>query len=479
MRRSVIAVTIACLALPIAVGASDDPAFFPSVELVCEPLNNLNCSQNTEPDVKVDAEGSAYVSAIVGVPGGTNFWRRTAGETFFRYVGMPEWMDRVTSRGVALGGGDTALAIAPERNAQGTFNVYVASLYAAGVTLATSRDNGDHWQLNVLSAPITADRQWLVADGAERLYLAYVDFSRGGLAVVARSEDGGRTFLPPIPVYEPEDQARGLFLRSRWGSIVIDRRDGTLYWPFANADTVAEAVPAAIPQNPAGVQRHVLRMAVSRDGGLTWRNRVVHRNPPDRRMDAVFPWATVDAAGNVYALWSDTAAVWLSRSSDGGETWLAPVRVSAEPVRAAVLPAAIGGRDGTLDIGFIGTETASVDDEAAVWNVYFVQTLNALDPEPAFTQVVASDQPVHVGSVCLRGLSCNLPAPAGQPGDRALAEILTVELDTDGMAILAAPYDFRDGRAQGDTQSLLIKQAAGERAFDSTAPILPIDPEPR
>jgi hypothetical protein len=455
---------------------AEDTAFFPSVELRCRPVTNGNCSQNTEPDVKVAPDGSAYVSAIIGVPGGTNFWRRAAGDTIFRYVGMPEYVERLSNRGVTPGGGDTAVAIAPVANQNGFHNIYVASLYAAGVTVATSRDGGSTWTTNLLGAPITADRQWIVADGANTVWVAYRDFPRGAVAVVARSDDGGTTFGAPVPVYEQDDQSRAAFFSSRWGSLFMDPSSNALYWPYTTVGEMNEAITGAIPQNPTGVRRHVVRMAVSLDGGRTWTNHTVHNADPSTRVDAVFPWAAVDAGGNLYAVWSTTTAVYLSRSTDQGSTWTTPVRVSDPSVYATVLPAVIGGRDGTVDVAYIGTTSSSVDDESGEWHVWFAQSL---DGGATFSHARASDQPVHVGSVCLRGLGCDLPAPAGQPGDRALAEILTITIDADGMVLLASPYDFRNGIKRGSTQSLLIKQRAGTRSVDSIAPIIGIAPEPR
>jgi hypothetical protein len=454
--------------------------FLPSVELRCKVTagSNTSCSQNTEPDVKVAPDGTAYLSAILGVPGGTNFWRRDVGSTFFDQLGTPEYMANVSNRGFALGGGDTALAIAPERNARGNYNVYVASLYAAGVTVAVSGDKGTTWTLNHLSAPITSDRQWLVARGASTVFLAYQDFTRGSLPVVARSDDAGATFGPPAPVYEPVGgTVVGTLARARFGTLTL-APDGTLYWPFSNVADEQAAVEANAPQNALGINKNTVHVAYSTDG-VTWRNTLVYAGPAAERTDAVFPWLTTDAANNVYVVWSNTHGVFLSRSFDRAGTWSAALKVSQDPVASTVLPTVVGGRAGTIDIGFYGTASPSVDDAAALWNVYFVQSLDAAAEAPTFTQVVASDQPAHKGSVCLRGLACDLPAPAGEPGDRALSEILTITLDADGYALLTGPYDFRGGKVKTATQSFVMKQSGLARAFDSELPLIGLTTEPK
>src|SRR5436305_9494187 len=49
------------------------------------------------------------------------------------------------------GGGDTDLSTAPQANASGIHNVYVASLSLANVTVSTSQDGGKTWSKNVTS----------------------------------------------------------------------------------------------------------------------------------------------------------------------------------------------------------------------------------------------------------------------------------------------------------------------------------------
>jgi hypothetical protein len=251
-----------------------------------------------------------------------------------------------------------------------------------------------------------------------------------------------------------------------------------LYWPFTDVATEGEALQRNVPQNAMGINAHVVYVASSPDG-IAWSNHVVYDAPADSRVDAVFPWLAVDAGGNVYTVWSNTHGVFLSRSSDRGAHWTLPIQVSQSPVASTVLPTIVGGRAGTVDVAFIGTDAASLDDANALWSVYFAQSLNADTAAPAFTQVLASEQPIHKGSVCLRGLGCDLPAPAGAPGDRALAEILTITLDLDGYALLSSPYDFRGGKAKASTQSVLMKQSGLERAFDSDLPPIGLTAEPK
>jgi hypothetical protein len=472
---------LALLSISLLPAHADTTTFFPAVELLCRKLptnSGQNCSQNTEPDVKLAPDGNAYVSAIIGVPGGTNFWRRAPGDTTFRFSGMPEYVTRLSDRGYAPGGGDTAVAIATEKNEAGNYNIYVATLYAAGVTVATSKDNAATWSLNVISAPITADRQWLVARGASTVWLAYQDFGRGSLPVVSRSDDAGFTFGPPVNAYDPNYEPIGALTRSRFGSLTIDPVSGNLYWPFSGPADLFESAQGAVPQNPFEIIRHVIYMNVSTDGGTTWKTETVHAEPPTTRVDAVFPWMTVDAAGTRYVVYSTTKGVFMVWSKDLGP-WSPARQVSEAPVASTVLPTIIGGRADTVDIAFLGTDSADVEATTAQWHVYFVQSTDATAPDAHFTQTEASGGPIHVGGVCLRGLGCDLPAPAGSPGDRSMSEILTIALDADGFALITGPYDYFGGKAKGATQSFMIKQSAGVRGFDSELPAIGLTKEPK
>src|SRR5437764_10668207 len=96
--------------------------------------------------------------------------------------------------GFAPGGGDTDLAVAPVKNAQGIYNVYVASLSLANVDVSTSMDGGKTWTLNPISATIPGDdREWIAADGASKVCISYHDAATFNIDVNC-SADAGATF---------------------------------------------------------------------------------------------------------------------------------------------------------------------------------------------------------------------------------------------------------------------------------------------
>ena len=484
---------LAGLSVPGRGSAATPPAFGASVLLRCRALTGTNCSQNIEPDVKIDGEGNAYVSAITGVPGGVNLWKRTAGGTRFGFVGMPDELPAGLTRttGLAPGGGDVSVAVAPVRNTSGRYNVYLASLSAASVTVSSSRDGGATFKKNyAATAPIgDVDRQWIAARGAETVYLMYRDGAK--MLWVHRSDDGGKTFSPPHPMLtNPQAIAVAgtpVSTAARFSNLIVDRTGG-IYLAFVTeatpvASVYANAVPgpavSSLPPDRRPEQRRRLWLARC-TFKLSCSDVVLFTAPdPQTRLDAVFPWITSDDAGNVYVVYSTTEGVFLLRLGRVGNVVSGPVRVDTPPGPAwrTVLPAVIAGSPGRVGVAFIASQTSSIDDATSTWNVYYAFS-SAFGQAGTFTQVLASDQPNHVGSVCLRGLYCDVPVP-GFEGDRSLAEVVTLAIDADGMPIIAYPASVRDGKTLGGTQSVLVKQMSGDRLIDGLIGTpSPIEPPP-
>jgi hypothetical protein len=474
-------------ALAPGAQAINTPSFGPSALLRCEVVTGSNCGQNVEAEVKVDGDGNAYASAIAGVPGGVNLWKRSSGETTFPFVGMPDALPAgvTPATGVAAGGGDIAVAVAPERNGNGKFNVYLSSLSLASTTVATSRDGGETFSDNYAStAPIAVvDRQWLAAEGPETLYQIYRDESH--VVWIQKSTDGGATFGLPAPVVT--DPMAALIATnpatsgSRFSNVWRDPVSGNLMIAVVNRADIAESFyaghqpPVADPtgQLPPAAAAHRIWLNVCTPS-LSCTTHDVYTEPdPQTRVDADFPWVTTDAAGRVYVSYTTTQGVFLAHSTDGGSTFGSPVRADTPSSQwRTVFPAIVAGDAGRVGVAFFGAATDSLDDATAAWNMYYAMSVDGGD---SFTQVKASDEPAHVGSICLRGLDCDLPSPVGHPGNRDLAEVVTITLDTDGMPIIAYPATQRHSQATGTGVSVIVKQAAGERLVTSSAPVSAID----
>jgi hypothetical protein len=220
---------------------------------------------------------------------------------------------------------------------------YLVAALAAPDLVVSSSPNGVAWRPPSTATSGFVDKEWLTCDGWRgspfrgRCYLAYTRFDPPGVNLrleVQTSVDGGVSWGPPvmIPI------------------------DNTL---LALEDTLS-AEPVVRPSGELIVlyfEGRRIRASRSSDGGATfaasdavanlfWR---VYSFAPERLRAPNIPSVAVDAAGTVYAAWSDcrfrpgcTANdIVLARSPAPG-VWTEPERIPLEPLIGAkdfLLPA--------------------------------------------------------------------------------------------------------------------------------------------
>src|SRR3989442_451602 len=228
-----------------------------------------------EPSVRVDAQGTVYVSSIRGVPGGVDLHRYFAaadgppggvGGTYpFKYEGQPDdpthnlfacgiFASGCNLIGIAEGGGDVDIAVNYPPSSTDVPNLALVSLtLAPGVTATHSTDRGDHFSApNVAAALIPGDdRQWIDGTGGQNVYLNYHDVPTFNIDV-QRSNDGGETYVDGFgEAIDPQTfPAAGGVPASNSanvaGQIKVDRSTqcansrGNLYSIFIAPDSVTE-----------------------------------------------------------------------------------------------------------------------------------------------------------------------------------------------------------------------------------------------
>src|SRR5438128_8649905 len=146
-----------------------------------------------EPAIRADNTGTFYVSSELGLSAGTLAWKSTDGGLHYTALESPNQLSQAAG-GVGPGGGDTDLSTAPQANASGIHNVYVASLSLANVTVSTSQDGGKTWSKNVTHPTIPIDdREWIAADQATKVRISYHDIVTFNIDINC-SFDAGATF---------------------------------------------------------------------------------------------------------------------------------------------------------------------------------------------------------------------------------------------------------------------------------------------
>lgn len=169
-------------------------------------------------------------------------------------------------------------------------------------------------------------------------------------------------------------------------------------------------------------------VAVSHDGGLTWRRSRVS----DVEAGAGAPSLALGPGGTVYFAWRDVweSLPYLAVSRDGGVTWGRPLLVAPPGVRRAALVSVAAGSAGGVALTFLG---ASAGD---AWDHWVLTSADARAPRPvlvaATTNAVAD--PVHRGT-------CTSVCGAGELAD--------VAVDTDGAVWASAADTCPDRCAAG------------------------------
>ncbi|HXR98359.1 MAG TPA: hypothetical protein VN709_11015 [Terriglobales bacterium] len=416
-----------------------------SVQQLTRPPSTVNTTpagstffeQDAEPRIVHDALGNLFVTAIQGVPGGSDTWKSMDAGRTFTYLGEPDGTQAAGSQldlvGAGVGGGDEDLIALPNGN------LVMTSLWLGGNTTCVSSDSGTTWICNPDGSTLPADdRQWLANYGNQTVYITTkqlgADLVGTSSLYAARSSDGGVTFpfvsqitTPELGV-QPGDQ----------GNILVDQSNGAVYNVFFSSGS------------------NQLYLAKSVNQGQTWILKLVVSAPPNVSLAHVFPSLALDGAGNLYIAYSDGANSYLTSSTDGGATWKTPVIVNAGPaLRTTVEPWVVAGDAGKVNVFFYGTPAASYNTPTAQWHIYMAQSQNALAPVPTFYLNTASP-PMHIGAICNDGLAC-------ASGTRNLLEYFYPDTYLDGSALAVYPDDLNVNHATTTTAAFFLKQTAGTR----------------
>ncbi|HZY94227.1 MAG TPA: sialidase family protein [Candidatus Bathyarchaeia archaeon] len=390
----------------------------PGIGTMCPNTNN-NCKNWLgEPAVRADNAGNFY-----GVAENTCFVNQLPcrGTQAFKSVDnglhyttlKPPNSQSVQNRQASPAGGDTDIAVAPVKNLNGYYNVYVASLATTpllfNIYVSTSRDGGANWQLNPTGADVPVDdREWIAADGANKVCVSYHAVSLTFNIIVNCSYDAGTTFPQANSAFDAANSFHGL-AQTAIGNLAIDPDNHVIYQIFSS---VANAQEVSL-QSTVNCATHVVWMAVSTDGGLTFKDHVVYNDPNVNICHGhQFPNVSIDRMGNVYAFYSDDHNLYYSYSTNYGKTWSQRFQVNQTPSNTAIMPWSSAGSRGGVDVAWYGTsyyDGTTIPDNypiSAEWKVYFAQSVNAISINPTFTQTPATGI-IHYGGVCEAGTTCS------------------------------------------------------------------------
>ncbi len=280
----------------------------------------------------------------------------------------------------------------------------------SGAMLWTSDDQGstwtsgsvgcgsDDWGKVITGPPSTAASRAALAQSGYPDMVYYC--ATGPTAIIGpdhicyRSTDGGKTFTQTAT--DPVSASGNGYPT---GGVVGP--DGTLY------------VPKGSPNG--------LAIAVSKDEGDTWTDATVTGSMfvGTQSKNWLSMNVTVDAQGNLYAVWSDDSDLLprLSVSKDEGATWSSPLAIGAPGVMTSAYPSVTVSSTGAVAVAYYGSTQARVTgdgyfmSDGLPYSAYLVVTQNPSASAPVFWSATFND-PAHP---VFTGLSYHVSEYLGYP----------------------------------------------------------------
>lgn len=261
----------------------------------------------------------------------------------------------------------------------------------------------------------------------------------------SRSDDGGLTFGPSVPVTTPPVNVCG----GLHGHVKVSPKDGAVYVPFNQCDGVGSVV-------------------VSEDNGTSWSVRHVQNGVNSVAPSASFqdPAVSIDANGRVYfAIANNDTQTAIATSDDHGLTWQNLANVSdIYGLKNIRYPAATAGDTNRAAISFLGTKTAGDALQPGfngVWHLYVAHTF---DGGLTWTTTDATpNAPMQRGCIWAKG---------GANICRNLLDFFDMATDKDGRVLIGYVNGCEGGNCVQAPLTVLGETPAGQgNAYTSAATI--------
>ncbi|HEU0129687.1 MAG TPA: hypothetical protein VFQ85_01685 [Mycobacteriales bacterium] len=341
-------------------------------------------------------------------------------------------------------------------------SVYVSEINLVNVAVSKSTDKGRSYTLQNPTSNIFTDRQWTEGDTKDVVYMVSNPTGPGGAVssstideykvnsghTMYKSTDGGKTWTPGFK------DPGGL------GDIRVDKRNGTVYEAhYGGGELSIAAFRDARTQD--------FRTQVKPD---------THVVASGVRMLAHWPAFDLDPHGNLYITWDESgegdrdAGVYYSYSTDAGRHWAKPIRVDTDD-KTDIWPWIGVGDDGRVGIAWLEADVALPSQDAETpgshgWRIVGAETVTGLGcaggRTPSFTTAVMTPDPIHTGTICQGGTTCQATLT-----DRRLGDYFSVDVDNTGM--LYAGYS--DTRRPGAVSlPAFVRQTGGAPLVLGTGP---------
>jgi len=273
-------------------------------------------------------------------------------------------------------------------------------------------------------------------------------------ALCSRSDDGGSTYGPSVPIYNLT-ACQGLH-----GHVKVSPVDGTVY----------------VPNRQCGNSQSVV---VSQDNGITWAIHPVQNGTTNAVPGTIGtgddPAIGIDSNGRVYFAFSNAGtAASVATSDDFGVTWQNIVDVGAVyGIKNAAFPAAVAGDAGRAAVAYYGANSGTGDSNSGaftgLWHLYVAHTFDG--GSTWTTSDVTPSLPMQRSGI-LRGGGADIV--------RNLLDFFDITIDRDGRVLVGYVNGCSGGpcaqaapTAHGNTYSAtatIARQSSGRRMLAAKDP---------
>jgi len=405
------AVLAASVVLVADASASTGPTFSNQILRAPATLPGITTSppnQSGDSEPAIDFGGPDNTMAVDGLgwlPFQVNLWKGHFGDTPPAFFGAMDTSLPIQGNGrVNLGDGDADVEVTSVGtilladldiifNRTGRFTSLGVS-----VTRCPASATGPADCTSTVLDTAGADRPWLTTSGTTA-YVSWHDRGSSSQITVYRSTNDGQSWTRVAsPIVGQASVTGDSTFNNSIGPIVADPNNASVvYQPFASGE-------ASVQKGTSGAFNNIY-VARSTNGGNSWTTTLVFHKPLFTDLANFWPAATVDAAnGDVYVAFTDRSTVWLSSSSNLGQSWTTTALPGTPATTVMPWVAALNGK---VDVVYYGTTPTAANvggvlgNENTVWNTYDTQRSGG-----AWNTGLVSNTPNRIGPVCLNGSAC-------------------------------------------------------------------------